>query len=151
MSRSGIERLAVCAVLILALAAASGCTVRTGSGAGPESARQSLYGVLDETQELLGGSWTNQDDPTPRGCSIPLFVEGEMYPALRVGTARGDSTAALATVSRLWSDKGYDVTSTGVGAVRELQGNNDVDQLLVLRINGRSMTLQGESECRPTP
>jgi len=141
----------MCVVLVPALTATGGCAVRSGSGADPESARQSLYAILDETQQLLGGSWMNQDDPTPRGCSIPFFVEGEMYPALRVGVARGEATSALATVSGLWSDRGYEVTSTGVGAVREMQGTNDVDQLVVLRINGRSMTLQGESECRPLP
>jgi hypothetical protein len=137
-------------IIVSVLVAASGCAVQSGSGVDPESARQSLYAVLDETQELLGGTWKNQDDPTARGCSIPLFVEGEMYPALRVGSAQGSATSALGMVSGLWSDLGYEVTSTGVGAVMELQGINDVEQLVILRVNGRSMTLQGESECRPS-
>ncbi|PRY69982.1 hypothetical protein B0I08_101104 [Glaciihabitans tibetensis] len=128
---------------------ASGCALSAGSGDSAGAARDSLYETLDSTQDLLGGSWDNQDDPTSRGCVIPLWTDGESFPALRVGPDPARADVAVATVSAFWSDLGLELTTTDVGEVVELQGESDLGEVLILRISAEAMTLQGESECRP--
>lgn len=120
-----------------------------GSGLSPVEARTELYEALDETEEIVGGAWENQDDPTARGCVIPFWVDGEMYPALRIGTAPGDASVALDAVFDAWAEWGYNVEKTLVGEVNELQARNSLDELLIFRVSDDAMTLQGESECRP--
>lgn len=131
------------------LLALGGCSISAGSGLSPEAARDDLLAALDETQDALGGAWDNRDDPTPRGCVIPLFVEGQQYPALRVGPPPRDAAAALTVVADAWDERGYTVATTIVGDVTELQARTAVDALLVFRVSAEAMTLQGESECRP--
>lgn len=148
-----IWRTRIIAVALSAIAppllALGGCAISAGSGLTPEAARDDLRSALDQTQDALGGDWDNRDDPTPRGCVIPIFVEGEQYPALRVGPAPRDAEKALATVADTWNDRGYTVATTIVGDVTELQAHTAVDALLVFRVSAKAMTLQGESECRP--
>ena len=129
--------------------ALGGCSLHAGSGLSPLEARAELYDALDDTQDLLGGTWENRDDPTARGCSIPLWVEGETYPALRVGDAPAAPDEVIDTVQDAWTDWDYSVEHTLVGEVNELQGRNSLDELLIFRVSGEAMTLQGESECRP--
>lgn len=121
-----------------------------GSGLSAEESRTELYDSLDQTQEVLGGSWDNRDDPTSRGCLIPLWVEGKHYPGLRIGSAPTDTGSAADSVREAWTEWGYRVTQTLVGDVVELQARDSVGQLLVFRVTDDAMTLQGESECRPT-
>lgn len=127
----------------------SGCVVVPGSGLSSDDAREALYATLDDTQDLLGGQWENRDDPTPRGCLVPLWVSGEQYPGLRLGGEPTDGAEAVDTVRRAWTEWGYRVDETEVGDVIELQGRNGVGELVILRIGENAMTLQGESECRP--
>ncbi len=129
--------------------ALGGCSLNAGSGLSPLEARAELYDALDDTQELIGGTWDNRDDPTARGCIIPLWVDGETYPALRVGIAPADPDAVIETVQDAWADWDYSVEHTLVGEVNELQGRNSLDELLIFRVSDEAMTLQGESECRP--
>lgn len=121
-----------------------------GSGTSPVEARAELYDVLDETQELVGGSWDNQDDPTARGCVIPIWVDGEKYPALRIGSPPDDPQVALAAILDAWDEWGFTVEKTIVGDVNELQAHNSYNELLIFRVSDDAMTLQGESECRPS-
>jgi hypothetical protein len=147
---SAWRRLSLLPLSAVLLLAASGCALDAGSGTDPVTARDSMYGVLDQTEGLLGGSWDNQDDPTSRGCVIPLWTDGELYPALRVGPPPEDASGLRAAVAGYWGDLGYTVTTTDVGDVVELQGKSDVGEVLILRVSADAMTLQGESECRPT-
>jgi hypothetical protein len=143
-------RASACALVAVAMAfTASGCAVSDGSGATSDAARQSLLSTLDSTEDLLGGEWDNQDDPTPRGCVIPLWTDGELYPALRVAQASRQPDAAVDAVTDYWTEAGLAVATTTVGDVLELQGESEFGQILVLRVSAEAMTLQGESECRP--
>lgn len=139
-----------CAAAVLVLTALSGCVVVPGSGLSADEARLELYSALDETQLVLGGEWDNRDDPTPRGCLIPLWVEGQHYPGLRLGEAPHDRSSAIDSVRSRWTEWGYRVTETLIGEVVELQAHDEVGELLVFRITEEAMTLQGESECRPS-
>jgi len=141
--------LALAGSLAVVTPALSGCTAGNSGGGSAESARDRLYGLLDETQVVLGGTWENQDDPTSRGCVIPLFTEGEMYPALRVGTPPARVAAAVASVTTLWRTRGYTVDEAAIDTVREVQAEGDNGEIAILRVSAEAMTLHGESECRP--
>jgi hypothetical protein len=142
-------RSVACAALTLSVVAMSGCVVAPGSGLTPDEARVELYEALDSTQELLGGEWENRDDPTARGCLIPLWVEGQHFPGLRLGSAPDDIAAAVTEVTEAWVEWGYRVEQTVIGKATELQGRDSVGELIIFRITSDAMTLQGESECRP--
>jgi len=141
--------LALAGSLAVVTPALSGCTAGNSGGESAESARDRLYGLLDETQVVLGGTWENQDDPTSRGCVIPLFTEGEMYPALRVGTPPARVADAVASVTTLWRTRGYTVDEAAIDTVREVQAEGDNGEIAILRVSAEAMTLHGESECRP--
>lgn len=141
--------LAVVTTLAAPLLAMGGCAIQPGSGLSVEEARSQLYAVLDETEQTVGGDWENQDDPTARGCVIPLWVEGELYPALRIGPPPRDVAVTLDTVARAWVEWGYSVRQAKVGDVVELLGRSSVQELIVFRVSDEAMVLQGESECRP--
>ena len=141
--------LALAGSLAVVSPALSGCTAGNSGGESAESARDRLYGLLDETQVVLGGTWENQDDPTSRGCVIPLFTEGEMYPALRVGTPPARVADAVASVTTLWRTRGYTVDEAAIDTVREVQAEGVNGEIAILRVSAEAMTLHGESECRP--
>lgn len=139
-------RLAGAIALVLAL---SGCALSTGSAQSPSEARDAFRAVLDGTQQVLGGEWEISDDPTARGCVIPLWVDGTRYPALRLAPPPADSDAAVQLVSAHWEELGYSIEISTVGDATELEGTNPYGALVIFRISSDAMTLQGESECRP--
>ena len=132
--------------IVLALA---GCAVVPVSAGSDSEAHDRFIALLDDAQELVGGDWQVQDDPTPRECVIPLWVSGERHPALRIGDAPAAPSAAAERVERAWTEAGIRVTRTDVGDVIEVKGETADGELLVLRVNESASTLLGESECRP--
>lgn len=134
--------------IALTLVGLSGCALSQGSGLSPHESRDAMYDVLRSAQVMLGGIWTIEDDPTPRGCVIPLWVDGSQYPALRVGTAPDDTERAATLVTTAWAELGYEITRTDVADIIEIRATRPLGELLVLRVGADSMTLQGESECR---
>jgi hypothetical protein len=134
--------------VLLVGAAPVGCA-GSASDATAEQAREALYATLNETQRLLDVDFANQDDPTARGCALGLWQEGDQFPALRVSAGATDASVTVATVSQYWDELGYALTSSSVGSVRELQGENDSGEVVILRVSADAITLQGESECRP--
>lgn len=137
-----------CALALPAIALA-GCAILPSSGLSASEARSQFYSELDETQAAAGGAWDVHDDPTARGCVIPLWVEGEKFPGLRIGPAPRDPSASANAVWLAWTAWGYTVERTRVGEVIQLQARGDADELLLFRVSSNAMTLQGESECRP--
>jgi hypothetical protein len=147
----------------LSLLALSGCALSAGSGLSADKARDAFTLILDETQTAVGGQWENRDDPTARGCTLPLWVEGERFPALRISpqleaadnadssedTAHVDAGDAVETVRAVWKDLGLTVKSATVGKATELQATGEHGESLIFRVSDNVMTLQGESECRP--
>lgn len=136
--------------LLLTAFVLSGCTLDAGSGQTPEQARDAFRAVLDSTQRELGGAWQVNDDPTPRGCTIPLWVEGERYPGLRLGPVPEAPTESLRIVAEHWTSLGYTVEQNHVGDVTELSAGGTRFDSLIFRVSDSGMTLQGESECRPS-
>ena len=136
--------------LVLPVLLLGSCMTRAQADAAQDApslaeARSALYSTLDETQELIGGVWSNLDDPDSRGCIIGDDA-GRTFSALRTAHPVADPSAAVAAA---WEDAGYTVESTEIGPVSQLIGTNAGAALLIFRLSDRAMTLQGESECRP--
>lgn len=142
-------RLLAVPIAALSLVGLSGCAIAAGSGLSAAEARDAFTVILDETQAAVGGHWEVRDDPTARGCTIPLWVEGERFPALRVSELPDPQADALDTVRELWQELGLSVESSEVGKATELQATGKHGEALIFRISDGGMTLQGESECRP--
>lgn len=152
-------RLLAVPIAALSLVGLSGCALDAGSGRSPDEARDDFKLILDDTQAAVGGQWENRDDPTARGCTIPLWVEGELFPALRISPqpelqaatdpATDTASDAIDTVRAIWVDLGLSVKSSKVGEAIELQATGEHGEALIFRVSDNVMTLQGESECRP--
>jgi hypothetical protein len=144
-TRSGFGIVAVTALLVI-----SGCAVQASSPVSDDEARERFVEVLNETQAVVGGTWSVRDDPTPRGCIIPLWVDGQRFPALRIADAPDPNAHSVDRVEQAWRDDAMAVTRTEVGTVTELKGESATGELYLFRVSGSAMTLSGESECRPT-
>ncbi len=143
-TRSSLRMLTIAAVLV----GVSGCALQSPSEVTDAEARDRFLAVIDETQQLVGGVWQVDDDPTPRGCTVPVWVAGERYPALRVSEdPRGDGHADR--VQQAWEDNGLEVDRSLVGDVVELKAESEFGEVYLFRVSEQAMTLQGESECRP--
>jgi len=146
MPSRGIKVFCAFALTLLAL---GGCAIQPGSGLSASQARVQFYSALDQTQAAVGGTWDVLDDPTARGCVIPLWVEGEKFPGLRIGPAPRDPQVSANSVYTDWLGRGYSVVRSRIGEIIQLQAHDDRGALLIFRASATAMTLQGESECRP--
>ena len=114
------------------------------SGPTLTEARDAFYATIGDTEELLGGTWDVQDDPSPRHCELQSGGSGLNYSALRI--APSDTIIPVAAV---WEEWGYAVQTDTIGPVDQLIGTNEAAAVLILRSSDRATTLLGESECRP--
>jgi hypothetical protein len=77
----------------------------------PTQARTDVANHLDAIQEVLGGTWTNQDNPLAESC----HREGEggfYYYGARVRTEPiAEFDAAGEVAAEYWTDKGFEVRS----------------------------------------
>jgi hypothetical protein len=142
--------------LVLPVLLLGSCMVRVGPAQAPDApslaeAHTALLATLDDTQELIGGVWSNQDDPNSRGCILG-DGPGRTFSALRTSAPVADLVAdPSSAVAAAWEHAGYTVDSTEIGPVTQLIGTSAGAALLIFRLSDRAMTLQGESECRPAP
>ena len=113
-------------------------------GPSVQEARATFISALDKTEDLIGGAWDNQDDPTARGCELLSGGDGLSYAGLRIGPLQ-----SVGVIASTWEGWGYTVDRTVVGPVIQLIGTNDAGAILILRTSDLATTLQGESECRP--
>ena len=119
----------------------------TSGGPSLTQAREEFFALIDATQQLAGGTWEVQDDPSTRGCELPDGGLGRTFSALRLAPP---PTAPIADpIADAWDDLGYSVARTDIGPVSQLVATGDGSEILILRVSDRAMTLQGESECRP--
>ena len=135
------------ALLLALLGLLSGCA--SAGNLSAEQSRDRLYAALDGTQLLVGGTWERQDDPTARGCTVPLWTPGITYPALRLGSPPSSIADVVAAVQRSWQANGFEVLESTVGTATEVSARRGGTELLLFRASTAGMTLQGESECRP--
>ena len=114
----------------------------------PAQSRDDFREALDGTQNLIGGSWQELDDPTPRSCVVQWGVEGQTFSALRT-TSAAASGGIVDWLEREWERDGYAVEQTAIGPVSQLTATTGFGgATLILRVSDRGMTLQGESACQ---
>lgn len=149
-ARRALSRLAAVAAVAATALLASGCAIEPTTDVTDQEARDRFIALVDAAQEVAGGAWQSQDDPSPRECTIPLWVPGERIPALRTGEApRGDIDAMVTRMEEHFTEQGLDTTVSDVGDVVEVRGESLAGELLLFRVSETAMTLSGESECRP--
>lgn len=128
----------------------SGCALAPVTDVSDEQARDRFIALVNAAQDAAGGDWQVQDDPSPRECTIPLWVTGSRIPALRTGPAPQDGLDDVAgRIQRHFTDSGMRTTVTEVGDVLEVRGETAAGELLLFRVSATAMTITGESECRP--
>lgn len=138
------------AVLVAATLVLSGCALSPTTDVTDQQARDRFITLVNAAQEAAGGDWQVQDDPSPRECTIPLWVTGSRIPALRTGPAPRDGLDdAAGRMQRHFTDSGMRTTVTEVGDVVEVRGETAAGELLLFRVSATAMTITGESECRP--
>lgn len=135
------------ALMLLGL---GGCALQPVSDVSDSEARDRFIAIVDDAQSAIGGRWKSDDDPTPRECTIPLWVAGQRYPVLRVGEPPSSPERAADAAEQAWRDDGMRVERQTVGDVLEVSATSDHGELVILRVSDNAATLQGESECRPT-
>jgi hypothetical protein len=147
LARALPRTLAAAAAMALLL---SGCALAPVTDVSDEQARDRFIALVNAAQDAAGGDWQVQDDPSPRECTIPLWVTGSRIPALRTGPAPQDGLDdAAGRIQRHFTDLGMRTTVTEVGDVLEVRGETAAGELLLFRVSATAMTITGESECRP--
>ncbi|MGY6496666.1 MAG: hypothetical protein ACXIUP_00400 [Microcella sp.] len=128
----------------------SGCALAPTTDVTDQQARDRFIAHVDTAQGAAGGSWETKDDPSPRECTIPLWVTGARIPALRTGPAPADGLeAAAGRMQRHFTDAGMRTTVSEIGDVVEVRAETPAGELLLFRVSETAMTITGESECRP--
>jgi hypothetical protein len=136
--------LAVTALLL------GGCALSPSTDVTDQQARDRFISLVDAVQSAAGGTWSVQDDPSPRECTIPLWVPGERIPALRTGSAPADGIDMTAgRIHRHVTEQGMRATVSELADVVEVRAESAAGELLLFRVSDTAMTVTGESECRP--
>lgn len=143
-------RSSLLAVVAATALLASGCSITPITDVTDQEARDRFIALVDAAEDAAGGTWEVQDDPSPRECTIPLWVAGTRIPALRTGPApHSDVADVTARMEAHFEESGLTVTVSDVGDVVEVRGESRAGELLLFRVSETAMTLSGESECRP--
>ena len=138
------------ASLVAAALLLSGCALSPTTDVTDQHARDRFITLVDAAQDAAGGRWQVKDDPSPRECTIPLWVTGARIPALRTGPAPGDGIEeAAGRMQRHFTDSGMRTTVSEIGDVVEVRAETPTGELLLFRVSETAMTITGESECRP--
>ncbi|MET4158622.1 hypothetical protein [Agromyces sp. PvR057] len=134
-------------MLVVALC---GCTAGEGSTTDPLTARDELSALFDETQDLIDGDWTNEDQVVPLSCTTREGVDGVQFELHRTGPGTDDADAA-ARVADLWKANGYEILRTGdAGAFGfEVAAENPRRSSIVFTTTDDASILTGGSGCEP--
>ena len=118
----------------------------------PLQSQSDLLALLDETQAAIGGTWDNDDDPSPLQCTLASGATGVTFSGYRRSSEPVDVQAGVDTVVKFWESKGFDVELKS-----ELAGLEDVfvhfagdkDRYLHFSIGENIMAVEGWGACAP--
>jgi hypothetical protein len=139
--------------LIVTFLAMTGCTAAPASMVSPEQSQQRLLALLDETQEELGGgTWVNDDSPSPVDCALPgSGGEGTTFTGTRTLEGEPLDDAAISDLLAFWESEGFEAGSSGRGIITSVLAVNPGNETLFLELrmtDGLSM-LTGQAACVP--
>lgn len=117
----------------------------------PLAARDELSALFDETQELIDGDWTNEDQVVPLSCTTSEGAGGVQFELHRTGPGTEDADAAADQVADLWKANGYEILRTGdAGAFGfEVAAENPRRSSIVFTTTDDASILTGGSGCEP--
>lgn len=132
--------------LPVALLAAAGC-VAEEEPMSAEQLRDRFATLVEQTQDVAGGTFDVQDGTTPLHCDLPDGGDGRSYGFNRLGPPPDDVEAVVETVRELWEGLGYSVRETTVGPVVELATRTEDDAPIVFGASENAVGVRGESAC----
>jgi hypothetical protein len=118
----------------------------------PKESQQKMLALLDEVQAEIGGTWENEDSPSPRSCTISgTSEEGVTFTGNRTQKGPAMDDEKISDVLALWESKGFDAGKGKMGMfVSVLAVNRDdknfYSQLLIAEY---STSISGQGACVP--
>lgn len=94
-----------------------------GERAAPDQAKDTVVTIVDDTAGAVGGTWSVASGPAVQGCMRDNGARGAAYLLTEMREQRaGDPADDVATVERLWKDKGLSTERHESGGTDPTQG-----------------------------
>jgi hypothetical protein len=148
-TRAHLGRVAALAAVLVLAGCSSPSPAPTDS---PKESQQKMLALLDEVQAEIGGTWKNEDSPSPRSCTISgTKEEGVTFTGNRTQKGPAMDDEQISDVLALWESKGFDAGKGKMGMfVTVLAVNRDdknfYSQLLIAEY---STSISGQGACVP--
>jgi hypothetical protein len=142
------RRLMVCGVVAVALATA-GCASAPASTQSPQRSQDTLLALLDDVQAQIGGTWVNEDSPSPRGCELAGGDDGVTFTGTRSMAAPAMTEAEIDDLLAFFDDAGFDAGKSGMGVLTDVLAvdPDDATSFVEVRIGDQSTQLTGQAAC----
>ena len=118
----------------------------------PKESQAALLALLDDTQQLVGGEWQNEDSPSPRDCELPGSGDtGTTFTGARSLAAPALDDATVSKVLDFWEGEGFEAGSKAMGALTSVLGvdpDNKANYVELL-IGDQATQLNGQAACVP--
>lgn len=148
-----LVRLTIAGLAVLMLA--TGCAAPAPTDASvdsPQESQDKLLALLDETQELIGGEWENEDSPSPRDCELPGSGDtGTTFTGARSTQGPGLDQAGTSELLKFWKSKGFDSGTKSMGvltSVLAVDPDNEAHYVELL-VGKQATQLNGQAACVP--
>lgn len=118
----------------------------------PKESQEKLLALLDETQQLIGGDWENQDSGSPRDCELPGSGDtGTTFTGARSQEMPALDDDTVAKVFEFWEGEGFEAGEAGMGVLTSVLGvhPDNKSYYVELRIGEQATQLSGQAACVP--
>jgi hypothetical protein len=142
------RRLAVLVVAAVALAV-TGCSPAPANSETPQQSQDRMLALLDDVQTQIGGAWTDEDSPSPRGCLLAGGEEGVTFTGTRTLEAQPVTEAQIDELVTYLSDEGFDAGRSSTGALEGVLAVDPDDEtsFVEVRVADESTQLKGQAAC----
>jgi hypothetical protein len=138
--------------LVLGLMGCSSPAADPSTQASPKEAQVALLALLDDTQQIIGGEWENEDSPSPRDCELPGSGDtGTTFTGARSLKAPELDDASVSKVLKFWEGEGFEAGSKTMGvltSVLAVDPDNKAHYIELL-IGEHATQLNGQAPCVP--
>jgi hypothetical protein len=111
-----------------------------------------MLALLDEVQAEIGGTWENEDSPSPRSCTISgTSDDGVTFTGNRKQEGPAIDDEQIDTLLALWESKGFDAGQAEMGVLVSVLAVNRDDKTFYnqLLIGEFSTSISGQAACVP--
>jgi hypothetical protein len=145
-----VTRLSAAVGLVALALIVTGCAAAEPADTqSPEQSQDHLLSLLDDVQTQIGGEWTNEDSPSPRGCQLAGGAEGVTFTGTRTLEAQAVTDAQVDDLVAYLSDQGFDAGRSSVGVLVDVLAVDPDDEtsFVEVRIGDQSTQLKGQAAC----